>query len=67
LPTAVFEGHLDRHDFSRWIADVFGDYLLAKTVKQIEDDYHSHAMPDVASRLVQAIRTRYEVGGQVLS
>jgi hydroxymethylpyrimidine pyrophosphatase-like HAD family hydrolase len=67
LPTAFLEGHLEHHDFSRWIADVFGDYPLAKTLKQLEDDYCSHAKPHVASSLVQAIRIRYEIGDQELA
>ena len=55
-PAVAFAGHLRRHDFSRWIAEVFGDYPLAKTVRQLEDNYRSGGMSDV----VQAIRRRYE-------
>jgi hydroxymethylpyrimidine pyrophosphatase-like HAD family hydrolase len=60
-PLASLDGHLRRRDFSRWIANVFGDYPLAKTLRQIEDTYRSDGAPDTASSLVQAIRERYEL------
>lgn len=55
------DGHLRRRDFSRWIADIFGDYPLAKTLRQLEDDYRSNERPDAPLNLVQAIRERYEL------
>jgi hydroxymethylpyrimidine pyrophosphatase-like HAD family hydrolase len=60
-PAKAWDGHLRRRDFSQWIADVFGDYPLAKTLRQIEDSYRSQGNSDVASSLVQAIRKRYEL------
>lgn len=60
LPAAAFDGHLHRGDFSSWIANVFGDYPLANTVRGVEDDYRTGILPDVATSLVQAIRSRYE-------
>jgi hypothetical protein len=60
LPAATFDGHLRRGDFSSWIANVFGDYPLANTVRRIEDDYCTSGMPDVTTNLVEAIRSRYE-------
>jgi hypothetical protein len=61
-PARVLDGHLRRRDFSRWIADVFGDYPLARLVGHIEAEYQGRAddVPDVASRLSQAIRARYD-------
>ena len=59
-PPAAFDGHLRRGDFSNWIANVFGDYPLANTVRRVEDDYRAGSMPDVAANLMQAIRSRYE-------
>lgn len=59
-PIAALEGHLRRSDFSRWIADVFGDYPLAKTVRQIEEDYRAGILPNVAPGVVEAIRQRYQ-------
>jgi hypothetical protein len=60
LPAATFDGHLDRGDFSSWIENVFGDYPLANTVRRVEVDYRTGSLPDVATSLVQAIRSRYE-------
>jgi hydroxymethylpyrimidine pyrophosphatase-like HAD family hydrolase len=58
--TATLDGHLRRHDFSRWIADVFGDYLLAKSVRRLEDEYRPVEIQEVTSRLCQLVRARYE-------
>lgn len=58
----ALNGHLRRHDISRWIAEVFGDYPLAKTVRQIEDNGQPCALPDI----VQGIRNRYEFVDPIL-
>jgi hypothetical protein len=60
LPPATFNGHLCRGDFSNWIANVFGDYPLANTVRAIEGECRMGSLPDVVTSLVQAIRSRYE-------
>ncbi len=52
--------HLRRNDISKWLANVFGDYPLAKTVKGLEDEYCAGKLPDVTSRLLDAIRSRYD-------
>jgi hypothetical protein len=52
---------LRRHDFSNWIAGVFGDYPLAKTLRQIESEYLAGVVPDITSSLAQAVRARYEL------
>jgi hypothetical protein len=39
---------------------VFGDYPLAKTVRQLEESYRLSKSPDVLPSLVDAIRSRYE-------
>ncbi len=57
---ADLNGHLQRGDFSNWIADVFGDYTLATTVRQIEHDYRAGDLREVIPRLVEAIRSRYD-------
>jgi hypothetical protein len=51
---------LRRREFSNWIAGVFGDYPLAKTLRQIEDGYLAGGKLDAASSLAQAVRARYE-------
>lgn len=58
-PRAI-DGHLRRHDFSRWIADVFGDYPLAETVRGLEREHGSGDRPDPTDVIAQAIRSRYE-------
>lgn len=54
------DGHLRRGDLSRWIGDVFGDYPLAKTVRQLEQDYVAAKVTDLPVALAQAVRSRYE-------
>jgi len=61
LPAADLRGHLDRHDFSRWIEDVFRDRGLGTRIRVLE----RRAMKDDDARKVleaigQAIRARYE-------
>lgn len=58
--SAALDGHLRRGDFSRWIGEVFGDYPLAKSVRQCEEDYRAGSLPDASTNLVQAVRSRYE-------
>jgi haloacid dehalogenase-like hydrolase/Helicase HerA, central domain len=59
-PTVALDGHLRRGDFSKWIANVFGDYPLATTVRRIEEDYRKGEMPEIVSSLVDAVRSRYD-------
>jgi hypothetical protein len=59
-PAGALDGHLRRSDFSRWVAEVFGDFPLARTIKQIEDDYKTGSVADVAAAFVQVVRSRYD-------
>jgi hydroxymethylpyrimidine pyrophosphatase-like HAD family hydrolase len=59
-PMSWLKGHLYRHDFSRWIADVFGDYPLAETIRAMEDDFRRGERPDTVEGMAQAVRSRYE-------
>lgn len=52
--------HLRRSDISKWLADVFGDYPLAKTVRGLEEEYCAGKLPEVTSSLSGAIRSRYD-------
>lgn len=54
------EGHLRRHDFSRWIADVIRDPSLAARLHDTERRVESDDIREVAEAIVQAIRARYE-------
>ncbi|MCC7033216.1 MAG: HAD family hydrolase [Acidobacteria bacterium] len=60
-PPAGLQGHLRRHDFSRWIEHVFRDGPLAARVRGIEDWSERDDMArDAAEAISQAIRARYE-------
>jgi hydroxymethylpyrimidine pyrophosphatase-like HAD family hydrolase len=59
-PPSALDGHLRRHDVSRWVAEVFGDYPLASTLREIEDGYAAGERDDVAGRMARAVRARYE-------
>jgi hydroxymethylpyrimidine pyrophosphatase-like HAD family hydrolase len=53
-------GHLQRGDFSRWIAGVFGDRPLASTIRHLEDNYRLNRIPGMNDAIIQAILSRYE-------
>jgi hypothetical protein len=63
---AEIDGHLRREDFSTWIANIFGDYRLAESVREIERQYQSGDPRDVISMLMDAIRSRYEFADPLL-
>src|SRR5262249_10848330 len=60
LPPERLAGHLQRHDLSRWIGDVFRDRPLALKVRALEARLPSDDVREVASAIAQAIRARYE-------
>jgi hydroxymethylpyrimidine pyrophosphatase-like HAD family hydrolase len=60
LPPASIEGHLARHDFSRWIGDVFRDQPLASHIHEVEAREGSEDAADIAADIAQAIRARYD-------
>ena len=55
-------GYLDRHDFSRWIDDVFGDYILAARIEELENQNGSSQNPLVRDAIIQLIEERYTLG-----
>lgn len=60
-PTEVLVGHVSRGDFSRWIAEVFGDYPLAADLRDLEERQGRGEVVDLRRALVEAIALRYEV------
>ena len=64
LPADRLTGHLHRHDFFRWIDDVFRDRPLAAHLRVIEAGAEKDSPRDVADAIAQAIRARYETSIQ---
>lgn len=62
---AALDEHLRKSDFSRWIADIFGDYQLAKEVARLEEEYRTRAVPDIGALLGQSVRAHYEFVEQI--
>jgi hypothetical protein len=62
LPAEHLAGHLRRHDFSRWIDDVFRDGPLAAHLRTVEARGETDDSREVLDALAQAIRARYETG-----
>lgn len=65
LPPDRLSGHLRRHDFSRWIEDVFRDRPLAAHLRTVEAGVEVDDAREVAEAVAQAIRARYETATQV--
>ncbi len=63
LDAAALDDHLRRHDFSRWLADVFRDETLARAVTDIEAAHTVGTSADPGGAVVAAIRERYDVKG----
>lgn len=55
------DGYLRRGDFSRWIADVFGDRALALELHGHEREYVQARPGDTVGRIAAAIKSRYEL------
>jgi len=60
LPADRLAGHLRRHDFSRWVEEMFHDRPLAAHLHTVEARVESDDVRDVADAVWQAIRARYE-------
>lgn len=60
-PPEVVHAHARRGDFSRWIADVFGDHPLADEVRELEERHRRGQVVDLATALVESVALRYEV------
>jgi hydroxymethylpyrimidine pyrophosphatase-like HAD family hydrolase len=60
LPGGLVQGHVERHDFSRWIEGVFRDGVLAARIRAIESRSESEAIADIVAEIDQTISARYE-------
>jgi len=67
MPAERLSEHLGRHDFSRWLEEVFRDRSLAAHIHRLEGNVPRDATRDIADAIAQAIRARYETGGQELA
>jgi len=67
LPAAQIDGHLRRHDFSRWLQHVFRDNPLASFIATIEGRVDTDSSRDLAADIAQAIRARYETAADAMS
>jgi hypothetical protein len=57
----ALEGYVKRGDFSRWIADVYGDYALASDLREHERRYRAGLDDDSVPEIVGAVRARYDL------
>ncbi|HEX8027615.1 MAG TPA: HAD hydrolase family protein [Vicinamibacterales bacterium] len=64
-PAPELEPFVKRGDFSRWIRDVFGDYVLAAELRSIEARHRGAPSGDTVAALVDAIRARYDLRDEV--
>jgi hypothetical protein len=67
LAPTVLAGYLTRGDFSRWIGDVFGDHALAAALREQEDRFRRGHTADVIVRIIDAIRSRYDLADSARS
>ncbi len=59
-PTTL-AGYLRRGDFSRWIADVFGDRALADALRVREEGYRVGLDADTRAEIAAEVRSRYDL------
>ena len=64
FPPERIRGHLARHDFSRWLADVFRDHPLAGHVRELERRAATEDAKMLAADIAQSIRARYETAAE---
>ena len=55
------DGYLRRGDFSRWIADVFGDRALARELQEHERQYVQSQHGEAVAQIAAAIKSRYDL------
>ncbi len=62
VPREALHRHALRNDFSRWIAEVFGDRPLAEDLRDLEERHRRGEVVDLGNSLVEVVSQRYEVG-----
>jgi hydroxymethylpyrimidine pyrophosphatase-like HAD family hydrolase len=67
VPETVLAGHARRGDFSRWLADVFGDQPLAAELRKVERRHRHGEITELGAALIAPIRERYELVGVPLT
>jgi hypothetical protein len=60
-PQNLLAGHIARGDFSRWIADVFGDRALASELRTLEQKYRAGSRQETVAEIAGAVRGRYDL------
>jgi hydroxymethylpyrimidine pyrophosphatase-like HAD family hydrolase len=60
-PPETLAGYARRGDFSRWIADVFGDHALAGELRARERRFKDAGDADAFAEIAAAIRARYDL------
>jgi hydroxymethylpyrimidine pyrophosphatase-like HAD family hydrolase len=61
LPPHQIQAHFQRHDFSRWLDEVFRDLRLGAHVRALESRVNGETTRETAADIAQAIRARYEM------
>jgi hydroxymethylpyrimidine pyrophosphatase-like HAD family hydrolase len=64
LPANQVEGHIRRHDVSRWIDGVFRDRPLGARLRAIEARIDTDDGHEIAQAMAQTIRARYETSSE---
>jgi hydroxymethylpyrimidine pyrophosphatase-like HAD family hydrolase len=65
LPAEQMAEHMRRHDFARWLDDVFRDHGLGAHVRELEMAVDVRDAGDIAADVAQAIRARYETASSL--
>jgi hydroxymethylpyrimidine pyrophosphatase-like HAD family hydrolase len=60
-PPPLVEGYIARGDFSRWIADVFGDRALADELRVLEQRHRAGFRDQTLPEMANAVRGRYDL------
>lgn len=67
-PGHIVQAHLQRHDFSRWIGHLFGDFKLAGLVRKLESQHREATTSgEFSQQLADLIRARYESESMILN